>query len=390
MQLAYNMAPENVQAFMLGRRLVHSSATNGVHDENPTSNPPLSTIQNLAGPNFINHTCNSCHQRNSRALPPPESGSLDKWVFKVGDANGNPDANIGAVLQPAGNGEGNVTLGGYNESGGLRVPFFHFSNGAPAHFSPRISPALVGMGLLEAIPESAISAIADPSDTNGDGISGRIHVVLEVNGPARLGRFGWKAGQPNVRQQVAAALRNDMGVTTSVFQTHDCGAAQAGCGGSSVELSDEHLDHLTAYISLLGVQPQGNYPARGKDVFAGMGCASCHAPTFTTSEFAHFAELRGQTIHPYTDLLLHDMGPGLADTLVEGDAAPSEWRTAPLWGLGKTAGTAGGEAYLHDGRARTLDEAIRWHGGEAEASKGAYLAASQADRDALLAFLRSL
>lgn len=392
LQMATNTAPENAQPFMQGRRLVHSSVVDGRHDENPVENPPLTEVAGLAGPAFINESCSSCHVRNGRALPAPVGQELPQWVFRVGDGDGGPDPLRGVVLQPRAPGglspEGNVRLGEWVEVDGLRSPTFVYEGGAPAHVSPRISPQLVGMGLLEAIPESLIAALADPDDADGDGISGRMHVVREVGGPLRLGRFGYKASQPTIRQQVAAALRTDMGVTSSVFPTQDC--VTEGCDGETSPIADARLDELTLYIALLGVRPQAAHDGAGETAFVEVGCASCHVQTFETSPFAPLAELRQQTIHPYTDLLLHDMGPGLADTLVDGDAAPQEWRTTPLWGLGKSAGVAGGSAYLHDGRARTLDEAIRWHGGEADGAREAYEALSAGEREALLAFLRSL
>lgn len=389
LQMATNTAPENAQPFMQGRRLIHSSVLDGTHDENPTGNPPLEETMGLAGDAYINTSCTSCHVRNGRALPAEVGQPLPQWVFKVGAADGGPDAVRGAVLQPSGSSsEGNVRLGEWVEADGLRSPTFVYEGDAPAHVSGRISPQLVGMGLLEAIPETLIAALADPDDGDGDGISGRMHVVPEIGGPLRLGRFGYKASQPTIRQQIAAALQTDMGVTTSVFPAHDC--VGDGCGGDTSPLSDESLDALTLYIALLGVRPQAAHDGAGETVFMELGCASCHVQTFETSPYAPLAELRQQTIHPYTDLLLHDMGPGLADTLIDGDADPQEWRTTPLWGLGKSAGVAGGEAYLHDGRARTIDEAIRWHGGEADAARDAYEALSDGQRDALLAFLRSL
>jgi CxxC motif-containing protein (DUF1111 family) len=198
-----------------------------------------------------------------------------------------------------------------------------------------------------------------------------------------------------VRHQVAGALRTDMGVLTSVFPFPDCGSAQSNCGPSGAELSDSELSDLIAYTSLLGVQPQTGHDSSqvrsGAEVFERIGCARCHTTTFQTSVFAPFAELRGQTIHPYTDLLLHDMGPGLADNLADGNASGAEWRTAPLWGIGKTFAMHGGqEAYLHDGRARSLEEAIRWHGGEGQAANDRFGALSTSERNALIAFLRSL
>jgi CxxC motif-containing protein (DUF1111 family) len=397
LEMATNMAPVNVQSFMLGRRLLHSSGVDGIHDEKPTENPPHPSMIGKSGPQFVNKSCQSCHERNSRALPPAVGGTLERWVFKVGDANGAPHTKVGKVFQPMGaNSEGGVTLGNWTAVGSLRSPTFNFTgstfNGTPpANFSARVATQMVGLGLLEAIKESDILALADPSDTNADGVSGRAHIVSDTSGVQRLGRFGWKAFQPSLRQQIAGALNTDMGITTSVFPTHDCGSTQTGCGGSSQELSNADLDLLVAYVSLLGVRPQDNYTGNGGTVFTNAGCAKCHTAQFTTSPYAPMAELRSQVIKPYTDLLLHDMGTGLADTLKEGQATVQEWRTPPLWSIGKTAAThAGAEAYLHDGRARTLDEAIMWHGGEGTNAKNAYVALSATDKASLIAFLQSL
>lgn len=402
MQMAGNLAPVNGQRFVRGRRTIHTNFENGHHDESE-ENPFWTEQAGKLGPLFINHSCNQCHAQNSRAVPPATGQALNKYVFKVGTEKGEDDPMLGGVLQPADSkGEPSVSISGWTEEGGLRKPTFAFAgNNAPAHYSPRISPQIVGMGLLEAIPELEILRLADEKDTNGDGISGRPRLLVDPeNGVLRLGRFGWKAGQASVKHQVAGALRTDMGVLTSVFPKPDCGSGQQNCGAATAEFSDENLADATAYISLLAVRAQRNWAApevvKGKDVFMSAGCGGCHAPTFKTSEYALHAELRGQTIHPYTDLLLHDMGDGLADTLPEGtrpeggNASYTEWRTPPLWGIGFTASTAGEEAYLHDGRARNLTEAILWHGGEGEKSKTAFTALSEADKNALLAFLKSL
>jgi CxxC motif-containing protein (DUF1111 family) len=185
-----------------------------------------------------------------------------------------------------------------------------------------------------------------------------------------------------------------MGVTSRVFPEPDCGSAQTGCGARRVELRNADLDDLAAYLALLGMQARRDADdpevERGEKLFGDAGCAGCHTPTFVTTPFHPFAELAGQTIHPYTDLLLHDMGPKLAATLPEGNASGSEWRTPPLWSIGLTRAVSGGEGYLHDGRARTLAEAIRWHGGEGKRARDAFVAMSAPDQEALLAFLRSL
>lgn len=396
MQMSGNLAPINGQRFVRGRRSIHTNFIDGKHDEH-VDNPSWTEQSGKLGPLFINHSCNQCHAQNSRALPPATGTALTKYVFKVGTESGEPDPMLGAVLQPSDNaGEPSVNIASWTEENGLRKPKFAFTGGnAPAFFSPRISPQLVGMGLLEAIPELAILKLADENDVNGDGISGRARRLMDPEAKVtRLGRFGWKAGQATVRHQVAGAFRTDMGVLTSVFPTPDCGSAQTNCGESKLEFADADLAETTAYISLLSVRAQRNWAApdvvKGKELFASVGCTGCHAPTFKTSDYALHAELRGQTIHPYTDLLLHDMGAGLADTLPEGTATYLEWRTPPLWGIGFTEATAGAEAYLHDGRARTLTEAIMWHGGEGETAQKAFAGLPDGDKNALLAFLKSL
>ena len=420
MQMATNMAPGNAESFVLGRRVHHTSFLTGVHGERH-DNPVWTEHQNKSGTHYINESCAGCHVRNGRALVADVGGSLDKWVFKVGDANGNPMSSIGSVLQPekVGNAtsEGSVTLGPWTnisqgEFAGLRSPNYQFTNVSPPQFSARIAPSLVGMGLLEAVDEASILSWIDESDDNADGISGRASMVADPEtGETRLGRFGYKAATFSVKHQVASAFNTDMGVMTSMIPNPDCGSQQSSCGNSGSEIADEHVNNLVKYVSLLGVGARRDYGNQtGETIFEDIGCAGCHRPSMVTSNSHPLAELRGQTIYPYTDLLLHDMGEGLADTLAEGDASGAEWRTAPLWGLGLTENVMLGDAkgndlvseardypadlnrigYLHDGRARTIDEAIRWHGGEAQASKVAYEGLSDTQRNAVLDFLESL
>ena len=397
MQMATNLSHINGQTFVRGRRVLHTDLGNGSHDEAP-DNPVFAELANLLGTRYINRSCNECHQRNGRAVPPAVGQPLRQYVLRVGDATGAPHPTLGSVLQPLatqGAPEADVSLASWTEVNGLRSPNYAFSGVTPTHYGARIASPLVGMGLLEAIPESAIEALADPDDSNADGISGRMHLVTDAEtADLRVGRFGWKASQPDVRQQVAAALNTDLGVMTSVLPQPDCGPQQAGCDSTGQELADQHLDDLVAYVSLLGVSARrdldGAEALLGESLFQAASCNACHVETFQTTPYHPHAELRDQTIHPYTDLLLHDLGPGLASSLIEGDAEGREWRTAPLWNIGLTAGVSGGEAYLHDGRARTLHEAILWHGGEAEASRQAYEAMSSGDQQALIAFLQSL
>lgn len=397
LQMPTNLANTNGQVFVLGRRVHHTDFGDGSHDE-AVENSDFTELANNLGNHYVNRSCIACHAKNGRALPPATGQSLNQYIVKVGDASGAADPQIGSVLQPqviSGTPEGNVTLNSWTESNGVRSPNFAFTGTTPSNFSARIAPQLVGLGLLEAIDEADIAALADENDSNSDGISGRLQLVTDAaTSETRVGRFGWKASQPSVKQQVASALNTDIGVMTSLLPNPDCGSSQSNCGSAGAELSDEHLDNLSDYIALLGVSARRNLSdpvaLQGEALFASAGCNSCHVETFQTSAFHPLAELRNQTIHPYTDLLLHDMGPGLADTLSDGLASGSEWRTAPLWNIGLTNGVSGGEAYLHDGRARSLHEAIMWHGGEAQASQQNYDAMNASEQAALLAFLNSL
>ncbi|MDA9570221.1 thiol oxidoreductase, partial [Porticoccaceae bacterium] len=434
MQMATNMAPGNAKSFVLGRRVHHTSFLNGVHGERG-DNPPWTEQSGKSGTHYINESCAGCHVRNGRALVADVGGSLDKWVFKVGDANGNPMSSIGSVLQPTkiggGSSEGTVTLGAWSimdendfdgDFVGLRKPNYQFSNVSPPKFSARIAPSLVGMGLLEAVDESTIISWEDENDSNNDDISGRASIVSDpASGVMRLGRFGYKAATFSVEHQVASAFNTDMGVMTSMIPNPDCGSQQTNCGNTGSEIADEHVANLVKYVSLLGVGARRNYNnTTGEALFDQIGCADCHRPSMVTSNHHPLSELRGQTIYPYTDLLLHDMGPGLADSLGEGTASGSEWRTAPLWGLGLTKNVMLGDlkgndlvsiadaqdrtgnlnriGYLHDGRAKTIDEAIRWHGGEAENSRRLYSGEqvgnqnglTDSQRNSIVQFLESL
>jgi CxxC motif-containing protein (DUF1111 family) len=418
MQMTINIAGGNAQPFVRGRRVHHTDMLDGSHDESE-ENGTYAELTGLVGMNHVNRSCDGCHTRNGRA-PVAELGEpLARWVFKVAGADGEKHPLLGAVLQPSATGgasggnasrEGSVSIAEWIEDDqGLRAPRYVFSATKPELFSARIAPQLVGLGLLEAIDEATILGLQDVDDADGDGISGKAQVSVDpVKGVPRLGRFGWKAGASSLKHQIAGALNSDMGVMTSVLPEPDCGALQEGCGdGGSRQLGDEQLADLIKYVALLGVRARRNLDdpeaLRGEAMFEQLACSACHRSELTTSRFHPLAELRNQVIHPYSDLLLHDMGPGLADELGEGQASGAEWRTTPLWGLGLSACVTGGvvgplqrqvcaphESYLHDGRARTIEEAILWHGGEAQRSKDAYVALSAADRTALLAFLRSL
>lgn len=300
----------------------------------------------------------------------------------------------------------------------------------PAHMSVRSAPHLVGMGLLESVSETTLQALATASASDPDHAVGKLQIVTDLKDPTlkRVGRFGWRATSATVEQQAAAALNGDIGVTTSILPKRLCGLATAATDCRAADttqapLSDSDLDLVVRYLSLLAVPPArhfaGEQPlavtgpalvaqttaqttaqivaeqttqarvAAGKTLFAQARCTACHVTSLTTGTAHRFAELRSQVIAPYTDLLLHDMGPDLADTFPQGNATQQEWRTAPLWGLGLLAAITPNVRYLHDGRARTIEEAILWHGGQAAASRDRFKALSADDRQKLIAMVVS-
>ena len=400
-QMAGNLAPVSAQPFVLGRRLHHTDFGNGTHSEQP--NPVFFQQSGKLGPKYISRSCVSCHVNNGRSFAPVPGVDMVQSVVRVGfDECGTPHPLLGSVLQPRatnGSAESIPAISHYTVNSGqyadgtsyeLRRPNYGFLGPAPSHFSVRVAAPLIGLGLLEAIDESTIMAMADPADDDGDGVSGKVHTVADpVTGETRIGRFGFKAGQAKLIHQIASALNTDIGVMTSIFPTAD-GQTVEG----NIEFNETELNQMNRYIGTLGVLPQRNYNdpdvQLGEQLFNTIGCASCHIPSVATGEFHPWTELRSQTIRPFTDLLLHDMGPGLADNMGEGNATGAEWRTTPLWGIGRTLAVGGEEGYLHDGRARNLAEAILWHGGEGENAKNNFSNLSAGQRSALLEFLRSL
>lgn len=265
--------------------------------------------------------------------------------------------------------------------------------------SPRVAPSMVGLGLLEAVPENQILASSDPEDQNHNGISGRPNHVWDIEQQtSALGRFGWKANQPSLRQQAAGAFLGDIGITSSLFPQQNCTAAQPDCQsaptGASPEIDEETLKAILFYSGTLAVPARRNWDnptvLRGKALFLQSGCAGCHTPRLVTGNVASVGCLSHQTIHPYTDLLLHDMGEGLSDHRADFEATGSEWKTPPLWGIGLVQTVNGHTHFLHDGRARGFAEAILWHGGEASTSQQSFVHMNYGDRTALIQFLESL
>lgn len=271
---------------------------------------------------------------------------------------------------------------------------------------PRLAPAVFGLGLLEAVPEEKILQSVDAEDTDGDGISGRVNRVWNpVTQREELGRFGWKGNAASLRMQSAEAAAGDMGLTSTVVSrenhTEKQGTLSTSVSGGPLvngegpELSDDILDSLTIYLQTLAPPARRESfdltVRKGQQLFHQIKCATCHRATLSTGEdVSILPELRSLVIRPYTDLLLHDMGPELADGRPDFLASGSEWRTPPLWGIGLSSQVNGHACFMHDGRARDLEEAVLWHGGEADGSRQAFLAMPKTDREALLKFLNSL
>ena len=390
------------------------------------------------GPVYNARSCQACHLKDGRGHAP--EGPTDDRISMVlrlsrpgGDAPEGiadwiatqPDPIYGGQLQdfaaPGLMAEGKLEIT-YTETPvtladgtivSLRAPSYALADpayGPPADdlpLSPRVAPQMIGLGLLEAIPAADILALADPDDGNHDGISGRPQIVPSVAyGVPMLGRFGLKAGAPTIRDQTAAALSMDMGLSNPLFPDPwgDCTDRQTACRTAphgqdpgirdGLEVDAERLDMLTFYARNLGVPARRGADdatvLQGKAIFTTTGCAGCHQPSFVTVSLTDQPEQSAQAIWPYTDLLLHDMGPGLADNRPEGRATGSEWKTPPLWGIGLSPQVSGHSEYLHDGRARSLLEAVLWHGGEAQSARDAVAAMTTEDREALLAFLGSL
>lgn len=361
------------------------------------------------GPRFINKSCGGCHVNNGRGPTTLSSAATNgsAMVVKVKRPGLRSDGSIREVRgigsqvldhNLRGDRSRSVKLSWRSISGTyrdgtpyrLRRPKLSFSSAlrlpASTVVSLRMSPAVIGMGLLEAISDETVIAASDPYDSNGDGISGRVAMVPDrATGDRVVGRFGFKATEPSVVQQSAAALYHDMQITNPLFFNSP----------SRVEVSQEPLHSLAIYLRLAGVpkarDQQNTSVVAGQEVFTGLGCEACHTKTVTTSATYQDPELRNQTIHPFTDLLLHDMGSGLADGWSEFSAGGREWRTAPLWGLGFAAQLSErSPVYLHDGRARSIEEAILWHGGEAAAAQRGFTDLSAVERQQLLDFLASL
>lgn len=399
---------------------------------NPWVQAPASTdARDGLGPLFNTNGCQNCHIKDGRGHPPeqndlhavsmlvrlsiPAMTSEQKTAY-IRDGV-IPEPTYGGQLQdfalqdqtPEGKIEITYTDVPVKFKDGttvtLRKPHLNITDlgygdmHPDTEFSARVAPPMIGLGLLESIPDETLLAWVDEQDANKDGISGKVNKVWEIEkGDFSIGRFGWKAGQPTLMQQNAAAFNGDVGLTSHLFPNENCTSKQSICddmpNGGKPEVSENILDFVEFYSQHLAVPIRRNVndPSvkLGQKIFAASGCESCHKTSVKTAKRTELPALSEQLIHPYTDMLLHDMGEGLADNRPEYLANGREWRTAPLWGIGYTEEVNGHTYFLHDGRARNLMEAVLWHGGEAETAKQNVLALNKKERDALIAFLNSL
>ena len=263
--------------------------------------------------------------------------------------------------------------------------------------SLRNTPVVYGMGYLDAVPEADILAIA--AQQKAQGLNGRPNYVMDdATGKQLLGRFGWKANEPTLKQQVAAAHIGDMGITTSLYHEQNCPKVQVQCQAAHQtgkhELTDEAWEAVTFFLAGVDAprrpKPDGDKYIQGEKLFRAAGCNGCHVPEMKTGKFPRLTAIENKTFYPYTDLLLHDMGDDLADNRPDFKASGRDWRTPPLWGLGLSRRVNGSMDLLHDGRARSVLEAILWHGGEAKKARDQFAGMKKEERDALIAFVQSL
>jgi CxxC motif-containing protein (DUF1111 family) len=418
-----NFYKYNMQYFGLGNTLFNTKWV-------PAPNEHIT--RNGLGPLYNEASCSACHYKDGRGWPDQDRGMLFKFSLTGKDEKGAPIAHpvYGGQLQNQA--VAGVTQEGYadisyeeiagtygdGETYSLRKPTYGFSTlnygelGDDTLVSPRVAPPVFGMALLEAIPDDTLKIFAAKQAATDDGVTGKLNYVWDhFTKQKEIGRFGWKATQPSIAQQVATALVNDMGITNLVFKNEGCTTTQTECKNATTdnapEVEDLHYRFINNYIITLGVPARRNMDddqvKRGERIFKKIGCMQCHQTNIRTDldpkpkgandivdNIYFYTEFADQVIHPYTDLLLHDMGDGLADGRPEFDANGKEWRTSPLWGIGLTKTVNGHSYFMHDGRARGFAEAILWHGGEGEAAKERFRNLQKSDRDALVKFLESL
>lgn len=392
---------------------------NSFFNQNWVEAPSSTIARDGLGPLFNAKACSGCHFHDGRGLPytglgllyrlgTPSPTSLSGAIADVIYGGQLQDHHISTVEDEGTMDIQYTEMTGYYPDGTaytLRMPTYtvagqnYGSLSSGVLFSPRIAQQMVGLGLLEQIPEARILSLADPYDSDHDGISGKANYVHDVQtSGTSLGRFGWKANVPSIPQQVAGAFNGDIGITSNLFPMENYTSNQTACiglpNGGTPEISDDDLAAVILYSRTLAVPAQRNPMdpgvRAGKLLFRQANCTACHTSRHTTGSGGTITALQNVVIRPFTDMLLHDMGEGLADGLPDYKANGREWRTSPLWGLGLIQTVNGHSYLLHDGRARSIEEAILWHGGEAEKSLNLFKALSKKERDQVLRFLESL
>lgn len=395
--------------------------------------PASTTARDGLGPLFNTNACQNCHVKDGRGSLPAEGDPSVGLFLRLGLPDSHEDSwsdeerefrrIAGVMPHPVyGTQLQNAAVPGIEREGRMQVDYEDvtvtladgevitlrkprysivepgFGDPGAIALSPRLAPGMVGLGLLEAVSDETLLEWSDPQDADGDGISGRANIVWSLAEQREvMGRFGWKAGQPDVRQQSAKAFAGDMGLTSNLVSSTDCTPRQK-CetlpDGGEIEVDDNVMDNVAFYSRNLAVPTRRDIDdptvRQGEQLFRKLECASCHRPRLTTPSGGVAGQLAEQTIWPYSDMLLHDMGEGLADDRREFEASGQEWRTPPLWGIGLAQTVNPATGFLHDGRARTLLEAVLWHGGEAQPSRDAVVALPTDQREALLRFLETL
>ena len=427
---AYSMPSANLAP----TRKIDFSVGNSFFKNPWVAAPASTTARDGLGPLFNTNGCQSCHIKDGRGHAPngENDGAVSMLVrLSIPASTAEQSKQLiqeGVIADPIYGGQLQdmalpgvkpegiikvsysdvlVTLNG-GETVTLRKPTLTVTNLSygPMHnnimLSARIAPAMIGLGLLESINSDVLLKQADPDDFNNDGVSGRANLVWDkVQQKTVMGRFGWKAGMPTLDQQNAGAFAGDLGLTSHYNLSDDCTVAQTACqnmpnGGNAAghEVDEKILSKVLFYTRNLAVPIRRQYHdpvvQKGEIVFHESGCAACHTPSYITADNASEPELAAQAIFPYSDLLLHDMGDDLADNRPEFLASGNEWRTPPLWGIGLAKVVNEDAGFLHDGRARTVLEAIVWHGGEAQSARDKVVNLLPENRVALIRFVNSL
>jgi CxxC motif-containing protein (DUF1111 family) len=407
---------------------------NSFFRRNWVESPSSTSARDGLGPHFIARSCGGCHVQDGRGAPPDFQRDVNEQPVALLMRLSVPGVNAhgGPAPDPVyGDQLNNAAVQGVKPEARVQMRYTpvqgRFADGTrytlqrPSYrlrdlaygptakglmMSPRIAPQIIGVGLLESIAEADIRGNAARQAAEGGPIRGTPNIVWDAPSQrTRIGRFGWKANVATLTHQTAAAFVGDIGITSSHFpdeactQTQtDCSSAPRGAKDKGPEIDDEALGNVVFYEATLAPPARRNAKdpqvLRGQRLFHDAQCTACHRPSYVTAEspFPHLTSpvLRGQKIWPYTDLLLHDMGEGLADGRPDFLANGRQWKTPPLWGIGLIRDVNGHQRLLHDGRARGVLEAALWHGGEAQASRDRVLKMTRAERDALVKFVESL